>query len=229
MARAIDRPPAGRSAARGQLVRLEPPTTRRRARVPEIALGVALVAIFGLATVLWQTSTSKREPMLVLARPVARGEVLTADVLRSENVRLTGGVSSVSSGDARLVIGKLAVADLPAGTLVSRDLFVDQVMPGADERVVGMALAAGEYPTARLRRGDTVDVLLTPTAVPTPGSPSDPGAVLVAAARVWDIDKRNDNSATLVVSVVVPADKLAAVATAAAQKQVRLALARAVS
>ena len=225
MVRAVDRPaPSTRATSRGPLVRLEPPTTRRRTRVPELVLGVVLVAAFGLGTVLWQTSTARREPKLVLARAVSRGDVLTADALRVENVRLSAGVESVSSAEAKLVVGKAAVADLAAGTLVSRALFADQVVPGVGERVVGMALAPGEYPTSRLRRGDVVDIVFAPTAVPAPGSQGVTGEVLARGVKVWDIEKRGDNSGTLVVSVVVPEAQLAAVTTAAAQKQVRLAL-----
>jgi hypothetical protein len=205
-------------------VRLDPPTNRRRTRVPELVLGVVLVAAFGLGTVLWQTSTSKRQAKLVLSRALSRGDVLTADALRVENVRLSAGVESVSSAEAKVVIGKAAVADLAPGTLVSRALFADQVVPGAGERVVGMALAPGEYPTSRLRRGDVVDVVLAPTAVPAAGADAVPGQVLAHGVKVWDIEKRSDNSGTMVVSVVVPEAQLAVVATAAAQKQVRLAL-----
>jgi flagella basal body P-ring formation protein FlgA len=117
MVRAVEpRPSAPRAQTRGPLVRLEPPTSRRRSRVPELVLGIVLVAAFGLGTVLWQTSSAKREPKLVLARPVQRGDVLTADALRVENVRLTTGVNAVGSDEARTVVGKIAVADLAAGT-----------------------------------------------------------------------------------------------------------------
>jgi hypothetical protein len=87
-----------------------------------------------------------------------------------------------------------------------------------------MALGPGEYPTSKLRRGDLVDVVLAPTAAPAAGAPTVTGEVLVPAAKVWDIEKRNDNSGTLIVSVVVPDAQLPVVAAAAAQKQVRLAL-----
>jgi hypothetical protein len=191
--------------------------------VPELVLGVVLVGVFALGSVLWQTSTARREPKLVLARAMQRGEVLTPDALRVENVRLTGAVASIGSDEARTVVGRIAVADLAPGTLVSPALFAEQVLPAVGERVVGFALAPGEYPTAKLRKGDLVDVVLAPTTTPSAGSGVAP-QVLVPGARVWDIEKRADNSGTLVVSVVVPVAQLAPVEAAAAQKQVRLAL-----
>ncbi len=200
--------------------RFEPVSARRGAKLPEVVLGVVLVAAFGLGSVLWQASSSRKQPVLVLTKAVHRGSVVTREDLRVADVRLGSGISNVASLDASSVVGKTAAADLKVGTLLSRDLVTAAAMPTATERVVGVALLPGEIPTSKLRAGDRVDVIRTAS----PSAPNSAVTVLAAGALVGDIEKRTDSTGAWIVSLIVPESGAADVAGAASLKQVRLTL-----
>ncbi|MBW3630839.1 MAG: neutral zinc metallopeptidase, partial [Gemmatimonadetes bacterium] len=63
----------------GARVRTDAPSlepTPRRARLPEMAIGVVLMVGFSLAAVLWHMNATDKVPALALASNVARGEVI---------------------------------------------------------------------------------------------------------------------------------------------------------
>ena len=51
----------------------------RRVRVPELAVGVLVMAVFALGAVLWHLSAVEKVPALVLGSSVERGEVIDAN------------------------------------------------------------------------------------------------------------------------------------------------------
>jgi hypothetical protein len=190
----------------------------RRVRYPELALGVVCIAGAALAAVVWQATGDRSSEVAVLARDVTRGTVLTAADLRPARMQVPDGVAVVPVADARRLIGRVAAADLPAGTVASLALTIERPSPAADERIVGMALSPGEAPV-RLRRGDRVDVLRTPTTgTGTPGGPE----VLVTGAIVTDVERPADEYRPVQVGVIVPAGAAPAVAAAVATRQLRL-------
>src|SRR3954452_20044907 len=174
--RARARPLPSSSAPRRPLVRLEPVEPRRRSRVSEIVVGVVVVAACGLGTVLWQASSSHRERVLVLAHAVKAGEPITSGDLTVGDVHLGTGVDAVPTDEAGRVLAHVAVADLPAGTLVAPALFVDRPALPTGARIVGIALAPAELPTFDLRPGQKVDVLGTARAVASASAAANPAA-----------------------------------------------------
>ncbi len=163
MAARIERPSGGGRQAgttermRGEL-RVQPVDRRRRSRISELVLGVVIVAGFGLGVVLWHTSSTSGQSALVLAHPVKAGDVLHADVLRAETVRLGATVAHVDAADATSVIGRVATADLAAGTLVAPALFVARPPIPAGATVVAAALVPGQFASFGLRPGQAVTV-----------------------------------------------------------------------
>jgi SAF domain len=226
MATRIERPAAnGRGAGsdvRRPAVRLEPAERRRRSRVSEIVVGVVVVTVFGLGVVLWHASTSSTESALVLERSVRAGEELRADALRTEKVHVGAAVGHVAADEAKRVLGKRATADLPAGTLVSADLFVAQppVPPGST--VVAAALAPGQFATYQLRPGQAVAAIRTGDK---PAGPEGAGAgAVMAHATIFEVRELKDTTGTWIVSLLVPEGDAPAVASAAAAKALSLAL-----
>jgi hypothetical protein len=145
--------------------------------VPELALGVLLVAGGGLGAVVW----AGHEPthrVLVAARTIERGETLDASMLRWASV---SGDAITAVADPATLSGQLAAVEIPNGAPVQATSFRPPTTVGLDQVEVGLALDAGDYP-AGLAVGDHVLVVIVPPPDNT-GAPVPP-TVLPAGAEV---------------------------------------------
>jgi hypothetical protein len=199
----------------GSRFRLQPPG--RRVQVPQLVVAVLLVAVSALAAVVVFSQASAREPVLALANPVERGQILEGEDLRAVYVAADDPVATVSADSLAELVGRRAVTDLEEGTIVASGFFADEETLPPGEGVVGLALSPGEYPTLRLAEGDVVDVVST---VDVPG---DPAGVLVAGAVVFEVSELGVQG-TRFVSLRVPIGAAADLARAAAAGSVRLVL-----
>lgn len=195
--------------------RLQPPG--RRVQVPQLVVAVLVVAVSALAGVVVFSQASAREPVLALANPVERDQVLAAEDLQVVYVASEDPVATVSADALGSLVGRLAVADLEEGTIVTPAFFVDRELVAPGEGVVGLALSPGEYPTLRLAPGDAVDVIATGGAL------GETGGVLASGAVVFEVADLGTQG-TRFVSLRMPADSAADVARAAAAGTVRLVL-----
>jgi hypothetical protein len=180
-------------------------------------VAVFLVAIGALSAVVLFSRAAAREPVLALAQPVERGEVITADDLMVNYVASDDPITALSSDDLTRVVGMTAVADIDAGTLLTSAHFVAGNVLAPGEAVVGLALAPGEYPTLRLAPGDQVDVVET-----EPASSGQTGSV-IASAVVFDIAELGTQGERFI-SLEVPESASTELASAAAADRVRLVL-----
>jgi len=182
---------------------------------------VFLVAVSALVGVVLFSRAAAREPVLALANPIERGEVVAADDLMVVYVASDDPISSLPPDAAAGLVGLTAVADLEPGTLLTPAYFVSRSLLDAGEGVVGMALAPGEYPTLLLAPGDRVDVVLTSR------TPSDEGftdtEAVVTSAEVFDVAELGTRGDRFI-SLRLPAQDAAKVAGAAAAGRVRLVL-----
>ncbi len=195
-------------------------TPSRQRRLPWIALGLLLVFGAGLAFAAWTQATSRQVAVLVAARDVDAGEVVTAAAVRTEQVAVGPGVTTVESGERQLVVGKVARGPIPAGTLLNPALVAEGDVVPAGQAVVGAVLVPGAYPTASLRPGDHVQLVAA-------AATTDPSAVLepLGDARVWAVtDLDAPGTPGLFISLLVPADRAGAVTNAGAQQRLRLVL-----
>lgn len=119
-----------------------------------------------LAGWFWQQKSDRQE-VLVVARPVPAGAVLTTEDLGI--VEVAGVRAAISSSDTESVIGNTAAVGLVEGQILTRDMVTADPLPGPGERVVGLQLDATRAPTG-IGPGDAVVVL----AVPPSGDPSSP-------------------------------------------------------
>ena len=179
--------PAGAAGAAGQPERARRtgarPLPRRLAaarpsvRVPELMVGILLVAGCALAAVVWQRSASTMQQALVFARDVRRGEVLVPEDFRAADMRATGA-RLLPYTDASRLVGRVVAADISAFTPVTDDLAVEAIPIGRDESLVGRRLELGEFPLG-LRSGDRVRVVVVEDD-PLGAIPGDPGVELTA-------------------------------------------------
>lgn len=204
--------PAGRTP-REASARRSP--NRSRVRVPELALGILLVFGFGLAAVLWHTSTSNAQPVVVLQRDLPKGSVVTEADVAAVPVRAEGQVLLVPWAARDRVVGRVLQADLTAGSPLSPTLVADTTPLTAGEALVGLKLPTGAHP-----HGLAVDDVVDAVAIADPVAGADPLApvpTVATGAVVWSVTELADAEASTVVTVRLPADaarRLGAVAGA---------------
>jgi hypothetical protein len=152
--------PGNRANTGAPSLGVEPPAPARHRRRPELVVGVLLVTGGALASVLLATGGRNRTPVLALEGDVRRGEVLTADDVATVLMGSDSSIAHLGEGEADVVVGRVALTDLPAGTVLAPEMVgapVEQHAPG--EGTVGLALEAGQLPSLRMAPSDRVSVV----------------------------------------------------------------------
>ncbi len=211
--------PSGDGQGAASPFRLKPP--RRKVQLPQLLIAVFVVALSALAALVLFSRASARDPILALANPVERGQVIASDDLMVTYVATDDPIASLPSEAAAELVGLTAVADLEAGTILTPAHVLSRSLLDGGEAVVGVALAPGEYPTPLLAPGDVVDVVVTDPGSLEPAT--TPVATVVASAAVFDIAELGTQGERFI-SLRMPVEVAAEVANAAAADQVRLVL-----
>jgi len=206
---------------RGQF-NLQPPPGRR-ARLPEFVVGAALFVGFALAAVLWHMSTTDKAPALALAAPVSQGEVVEASDLRVVYVASDDPIARLGRSAARDLVGRVALADLPAGTILTSGSVAPRLGVGPGEGLVGLALDPGQVPAARLLPGELVNIVAGPAEGAAAAADGRLTAVLASRATVFAVEELRTEGGKLV-SVKLPESDANRVAAAAERGPVRLVL-----
>lgn len=172
-AAATDEPGPGRrsgTSRRGRLRRRRPTViaprleagrvARARHRNPTwLVAGALLVVVSALGGVLLFSANDDRIEVLVAAAELQPGVPVEPTDLRIARVAVGDGVATVDPDDAGQLAGRQPVGRVPAGTLLSPGMFVDEVALGAGEVVVGAALDPGEAPLSGLQVGSAVELV----------------------------------------------------------------------
>lgn len=210
----------GSSAPNG---RLRAAPVRRAWNVPWILLGVLLVSGSALAFAVLADGGGGKTAVLALATGISAGEPLTDEALASTEVEAPDSVNLVPASQRAELVGRIAVADLPAGTLVIEALFAGSSRLAPGQALVGVRLDPSAMPVSRLRTGDAVMVVRTPP----PADTAEPAPPVVWAATVFTLAPVSSPSGDFtVVSLTVDALDAPAISAAAALDRVRLVLVR---
>ncbi|MHB1510556.1 MAG: SAF domain-containing protein [Acidimicrobiales bacterium] len=193
----------------------------RRRQVPLVVVGVLLVVGCALGFADASLSLAAHEDVLVVAQPLAAGQVLTATDLRAVRVSTGTGLAVVPAGEEASVVGRPAAVPLVAGVLLSPGELGTGSAVASGSDVVAVALKAGLFPPD-LAPGDRVQVVPVVTSASSTatasGSPVDAIVLGVEAAPA------SSNAAT-VFSLQVPktdADGVASLAAAGEASLVQL-------
>jgi hypothetical protein len=219
------RAPGNGSVPSSGPLRVEPPTARR-VRVPELVVGVALMVGFALAAVLWHTSSTSKEAALALSRPVPRGHVIEQRDLQVVYLASDDNIAHLSRTESGSLIGRVTLADLPAGTLLTSGSVAPRVAIGPNEGVVGLALEAGQVPATTLLPGDLVNVIAGPAesaSASTATAATGANVVLATRAAVYDVSELGTQG-RMFVSIKLGEQDANRVAAAAERGPVRLVL-----
>jgi hypothetical protein len=190
-----------------------------RTRVPLLLLGLLIMLGAGLGFAVWSADLDEREAVLVAARPIQAGDVVTEGDVRTVEL---GGATSVKALPESILgdlVGTTAIADVAEGTVLNTAMFVEGTAVEAGDAVVGVVLEAGAVPVPQLRPGDRVQVVrLGSTEVNT----EDPDPIVIG--EVLTTRSVSETSSARAVSLIVPEDDALAVADAAGAGRIWLVL-----
>lgn len=194
------------------------PRPRRQRRPALLVVGVLLIALCAVVSASLVARTDHTVAVLTLARPVAAGQVLSADDVRVAHVG-GAGVSAIGAGSLAIVVGETATSSLPAGTLLVPGMVSRQSVPAAGSQVVAVSVKAGLVP-AGAATGRDVSLI---AVAASDGREAVPQGVLVRSARLVDVTN-DPTSDSVLLSVVVSDANAPQVAQAAAAGQLAVTL-----
>ena len=173
--------------------------------------------MFALAGSWFYASSTEREAVIALRNTVERGDVIDRDDLRVVQIDSDDQLNLLSRDESGLVIGRIALTDMAAGTLVTAEQFASGGEIESGTGIVGLALDPGEYPSLSIGLGDQVRVI----EVPRPTERASEQLMIVESATVVDVGPIGVQN-QLFISLAMPTEFADLVAAAAAQDRVRL-------
>ena len=216
------RPPrrSGRSGPDGAPGIPVPPRLPGRRNPRWIALGVVAICLGGLLAYAVYARVSTETRVLAVASTVYRGEAVEASDLTTVVVHGDAPGPTIGAADQAGVVGRRAVFDLPAGSLVAPGSLADAALPDTGRSVVGLRLATGRAPVPLLVPSAPVRIV----ALPAPANGTGARDSLVGktyAGRVVGATPGADGTST-VVDVEVDAGQAPTIASLGAQDRIAL-------
>lgn len=215
-------PPACDSRAGG--LRLTSGTHQRRPW--QIGLGIALVLVCAaIAGAVFQSS-AKRVSILVAAKSLPAGTVLSASDVATASIPASGDITAMAATGTSLVVGQQLDTPVTSGQVLVRQMLAATPQLASGEQVVGVLLKGDQMPSVALVAGDTVQVV----AVPQSGQGSTIGGTigktLVPIATVFAVGSAPANQTQYAgsVSLEIPGSEAAQVTSYAAADQIGLSL-----
>lgn len=185
------------------------PAARRDRRAGLAALALLLVLLGALGSALIVFRSGNRESVLVAARDITFGQVITrADFSTARAATDQGYLLDSSRIDE--VLGTRATSRIPAGSLVSPQMFTRQTLVPAGGEAVGIVVGANQRPSRLPEPGQVVRIYFVQGSSDN-GSKIPPSNPVVRAARVLDVGA-GDGSGTSSITVLVDSSRAAAVA-----------------
>lgn len=188
-----------------------------RRRWGRVAAGVVLALLGAWVCMILVATAGGREETLAMAREVEHGQRLERDDFTVVRVAADPGVRTIPAGDLDGLVGLMAGSDLPQGALPSRDQILDQGerLMTQDEVEVGARLGPAAAPRGDLPAGTPVLVIVRPGAG---DGPSAEATEVLGWLR--GIGEPLENTGAREVSLVVPIQSAAIVASGAADERI---------
>lgn len=174
-------------------------------RIPELAVGVLIVAGCVLGALVWQRSIERGTAVLVASRDLRRGQVLVEDDLSAVVITSDRPLSLLRVSSASEVVGMRLRADLPTGTPLTATLVADVEPIDSRHGLVGITVSNAEAPFD-LMAGDVVRLVTVDDDID--------GARIVEVvdvlASIWEISAPDDIEGRRSVTLRLPIDSVLA-------------------
>jgi hypothetical protein len=180
--------------------------SKRAVRLPELAVGLLLVAGGALVGLLLFLNADRKQPAAAFATSVRAGEVIEHSDLKVVYLASDDGLATIRPAAAAAFIGKRAVHDVAAGSLLSAGVVSSGPSIGADEGVVAVLVPAAARPSSALQVGDVVNAVI-------PSGTDGEEATVVERATVHAVE-RLETDDSLVVSLRTTVDAAGVIASA---------------
>ncbi|MEV6812468.1 SAF domain-containing protein [Micromonospora sp. NPDC051296] len=195
---------------------------QRRVRPGLLGLAVLLIALGGLGSAFAVTSVRATGSYLAVARTVEVGSVVSADDLVSVQVAGGQGLDPVPAGQLADVVGMRAAVSLAPGTLLTMAQLTDDPLLGPGQQQFALGLKAAQVPAPKLRPGDEVLLVSTPSN-DSNGTSSGATRFTATVTDAVSTDGRDE----VVVYLALAVRDVPAVVALAAQDRIAVVLTRA--
>jgi len=146
-----------------------------------VGLLLMLVAVFGGASLI--KSAQARTPVLVAARAVQPGEVITAADLRVADISLAGGVAHLPAAMRDQIVGRVAAEPLWDGKLLASGSVSQSPPLPAGMVAMSLSLKPDHAVSGSIRPGDAVAVI----ASTAPGRSKQQTTILFTSVSVLSV------------------------------------------
>ena len=143
---------------------------RKKKRVPDMAVGIALIAIGVIGSMAVYRSASATVSVVGVVSDLGRGQVIEDSDLRAIRISPEAAQFFVDASNAGSLLGKSLTVSIKGGTPLSESMVSSASPLGPDEALTSAAVPAGNIP-ANLAVNDKVRLVLTPDATITNASP----------------------------------------------------------
>ena len=143
---------------------------RKKKHVPDMAVGIALIAFGVIGSMAVYRSASATVSVVGVVRDVDRGQVIEASDLQAIRISPETAQYFVDASNAGSLLGKSLTVSVKSGTPLSESMVSNASPLGLDEALTSAAVPTGNIP-ANLAVNDKVRLVLTPDATITNASP----------------------------------------------------------
>ncbi|MEV4712325.1 SAF domain-containing protein [Micromonospora sp. NPDC049374] len=196
---------------------------QRRVRPGLLGLAVLLIALGGLGSAFAVTSVRATGSYLAVARAVEVGSVVRADDLVSVQVAGGQGLEPVPASRLADVIGMRAAVSLAPGSLLTMAQLTDDPLLGPGQQQLALGLRAAQVPAPKLRPGDQILLVSTPSNDSGGGSSSGATRFTATVTDAVSTDGRDE----VVVYLALAVRDVPAVVALAAQDRIAVVLTKA--
>jgi hypothetical protein len=168
---------------------------RKKKRVPEMAVGIALIALGVIGSMALYRSASATVSVVGVTRDLDRGRVIDASDLQAIRISPESARFFVDASNAGSLLGRTLAVSVLSGTPLSESMMSAALPLGPDEALTSAAVPIGNIP-AKLATQDKVRLVLTPDATITNASPP---LLFDEVVTIWAIEQSEElNSAVIV-------------------------------
>lgn len=180
-----------------------------------IVLGVLAIVMGALGSVALHSALNESKSVVSVAKPIARGQIITAPDLTVVDVPDSIAVPTSPHSDMDAMIGKTALTDLPQGSFPTSSHVGDNPLPDG-KVLVGLRMQYGQLPVSAMPAGTRVRVVSLLGQEDT--SPIDTSAVVAVAPRLLE------DGSTFTLDLQVADEEAAAIARLAAAGQLAVVM-----